>query len=91
MQLAGISPCDIGTFNNVDHSSDNDEDDDYSPTPIYNVIQGTQPKTGDQKITLDSKYFTYLRPLTFDSKHFHRGHPPVYTSNNIQRINANYQ
>ncbi len=40
MRSAGISPRETGAFNNVDHSSnsDNSEDDDYSPTPIINVI-----------------------------------------------------
>ncbi len=38
MQLAGISPCDMGAFDNVDHSSSDDENDDYSPTPIYNMV-----------------------------------------------------
>jgi hypothetical protein len=91
MQLAGISPCDTGAFDDIDHSSEDAEDDDYSPTPIYKIVQATGLKTGDQKVTLDSNYFTYLRPLTFDSKRFHRGHPPVYTDNNIQRFDADYQ
>ncbi len=40
MRSAGISPRETGAFNNVDHSSnsDNSEDDDYSPTPIINII-----------------------------------------------------
>ncbi len=90
-QLAGISPHDTGAFDNVDCSSDNSEDDYYFPTPIYNVIRATQPKTRDQKVTLDINYFTYLCPLTFDSKRFHQGHPPVYTHNDIQQLDANYQ
>jgi hypothetical protein len=86
-----ISPCDTDTFNNVDHFSDDTDDDDYSPTPIYNVVRVTQPKTRDQKVTLDSNYFTYLCLLTFDSKQFHQGHPPVYTDKDIQQFDANYQ
>jgi hypothetical protein len=93
--LAGISPCDTGAFDNVDHSSnsDNAEDDDYSPTPILNIVRAARAKTWDQKVTLNSSFFTYLCPLTFNSKLFHRGHPPVYTDNNndIQQFDANYQ
>jgi hypothetical protein len=38
MPLTGISPHDTSAFNNGDHSSDNDEDDDYHPTAIYNIV-----------------------------------------------------
>jgi hypothetical protein len=50
MRLAGISPCDAGAFDNVDHSfnSEDAEDDDSSPTPIYNAVRTTRPETRDQ-------------------------------------------
>jgi hypothetical protein len=60
------------------------------PTP-NNVVWATRPKTRDQKVTLNSNYFTYLCPITYDSKQFHQGHPPIYTDSDIQQFNANYQ
>ena len=49
--------------------SDEEEDEDYSPTPVYKLIRATQkPKSQDPEVTLNSNYFTSLCPLTFDTK-----------------------
>ena len=63
------------------------------PTPNNNVVWATWPKTRDQKVTLNSNYFTYLCPLTYDSKQFHRAIPSyihtMTSSNSTPIIKSN--
>jgi hypothetical protein len=83
----GISPCD------ADDASDSnkDEDEDYSPAPTYKIVQTTQQKKQDAKITLESSYFAFLCPTTFDTKQFCRGHPPVYSEEEMVQFDSNFQ
>ena len=46
---------------------------------------------GDAKVILDSNVFTYLRPSTFDKDLFIRGHPTVYSEDEMVQFDANYQ
>ena len=46
---------------------------------------------GDAKVILDSNVFTYLRPSTFDKDLFIRGHPIVYSEDEMVQFDANYQ
>ena len=71
-----------------DASSDNSNDEDYSPTPIVCI---TQPKKRESKITLDSSFFLFLCPATFDTQMFSRGHPPVYSKEAMAKFNASFQ
>jgi hypothetical protein len=51
--------------------SNNEEDEEYSPTPAFKFIRATQkPRNRDPKVILDSDYCAFLRPLTltFDTK-----------------------
>ncbi len=83
----GISPRD------ADDASDSykDEDKDYSPTPAYKIVQMTKPKKQDAKIVLDSSNFAFLHPMTFDTKQFRRGHPPVYSEEEMVGFSSNFQ
>jgi hypothetical protein len=87
----GISPCNAEAFVADASDGDDDEDKDYLPTPTYKIVGPAQPKKQDTKVTLDSNYFAFLRPLAFGSKRFIRGHPPVYSDNKIIQFNANFQ
>jgi hypothetical protein len=42
-------------------------------------------------VTLDSSYLVCLCPLTFDVKLFSRGHPQVFSSDEIARFDTEYQ
>jgi hypothetical protein len=46
---------------------------------------------GDAKVILDSNVFTYLHPSTFDKDLFIRGHPTVYSEDEMVQFDANYQ
>ncbi len=73
--------------NNV--SSDNSENEDYSPTPIVRI---TQPKKRDSKIALNSNFFLFLCPGTFVTQMFARGHSPVYYSEEeMAKFDASFQ
>ncbi len=65
--------------------SNEEENEDYSPTPAYKLILATpKPKACDPKVTLDDNYFTFLRPLTFDTKWFASGHTQVYSEDEME-------
>ena len=87
---ASVSPCDTDLIAN-DFPSDKSNDEEYVPTPI---VHEPPPKKkgggGDAKVTLDSNFFTYLRPLTFDKDLFIRGHPTVYSEEEMVQFNANF-
>lgn len=67
-----------------DTSSDNSNED----TPIVCI---TQPKKRESKITLDSSFFQFLRPATFDTQMFSRGHPHVYSEEEMAKFDASFQ
>ncbi len=69
---AEISPCDMDEFANASLDVDNNDDEDYSPTPAYKIVCTMRPKKQDAKITLDSSYFAFLCWSTFDTKQFIR-------------------
>ena len=88
-----ISPRDSFNTGNADDcvESDEEEDEDYSPTPGYKLVWATQkPKSRDPKVTLDSHYFTFLCPLTFNPKRFAPGHPQLYSEDDMRRFDANF-
>ena len=78
------SPRNAGAFEQYLSNEDDGNDADYSPTPAYKASQNAKPKKKmDNKVKLDSSYLVRLCPLTFDAKRFGRGHPQVYSSDNI--------
>ncbi len=79
---------------NADDCIDSDEEEDggYLPTLTYKLIRATQkPKSWDPKVTLNSNYFAFLCPLTCNPKQFARGHPQVYSEDDIKQFNAYFQ
>ncbi len=78
-------------FVNDASDGDDDEDEDYSPTPTYKIVRTARPKKRDAKVTLDSNYFSFLRPSTFDMKRFTRGHPQVFSDEEILQFDASFQ
>ncbi len=88
---AEISPCDADELADAGSDVDNDDNNNYSPTPAYKIICTTRPKKQDAKMTLDSSYIAFLCPSTFDTKQFIRGHPQVYSHKEIVQFDANFQ
>ncbi len=88
---AGISPRDADEFDADAYNEEDNDDEDYSPTPVYKIICTTRPKRRDTKGTLDSSYFLFLCPTTFDTKRFIRGHPQVYSMDDIVQFDTDYQ
>ena len=87
-----ISPRDTDAFEQYPSDKDGDDDADYSPTPAYKASRNTMPKKKrDNKVKLDSSYLVCLCPLTFHAKLFSRGHPQVYSSDEIARFDTEYQ
>jgi hypothetical protein len=96
----GISPC--NPFNVLDDdkleacNNDNDDnkgDPNYLPTPMYKKISqvACKPKTCNPKVVLGSSYFAFLCPLMFNTKQFSRGHPQVYSQEEMCQLDANFQ
>jgi hypothetical protein len=87
---ASVSPGDADLIAD-DFPSDESDNEEYLPTPI---LHEPPPKNkgggGDAKVTLDSNFFTYLRPSTFDKDLFIRGHPTVYSEEEMVQFNANF-
>lgn len=71
--------------------SDESDDEDYLPTPIVPQPPPKTKKKGDGKVILDNNFFTYLRPSTFDKDLFIRGHPTIYSEEDMLRFDANFQ
>jgi len=63
----------------------------YVPTPIVPQPPPKNKKKGDGKVVLDNNFFTYLRPSTFDKDLFIRGHPTVYSEEDMLQFDANFQ
>jgi hypothetical protein len=96
----GISPCnpfDVLNDNALeacDNDSNNNKDDaTYLPTPMYKKIGqvACKPKKRVPKVVLDGSYFTFLHPLTFNTKQFSRGHPQVYSQEEMRQFDADFQ
>jgi hypothetical protein len=88
---ASVSPRDTDLIAD-DFPSDESDNEEYVPTPI---VHKPPPKKkgggGDANVTLDSIFFTYLRPSTFDKDLFIRGHPTVYSEEEMVKFDANFQ
>ena len=86
----GISPRDADLI--AEAFPSDEDDDDYVPTQ---TVRLPPPKKkgggGDAKVILDSNFFTYLRPSTFDKDLFIRGHPTVYSEDEMVQFDVNYQ
>ncbi len=95
----GISPrnaLNACKDNQVDASNgdlDDNGDENYLPTPAYkNLHRMThKPKTCNSKVILDSSYYAFLHPLMFDTKWFSRGHPQVYSEEEMLWFNVDFQ
>ena len=84
LRCAEISPRETDAFEQYPSDEDGDDDADYLPTPAYKASQNTKPKKKrDNKVKLDSSYLVCLCPLTFNAKLFSRGHPQVYSPDEI--------
>jgi hypothetical protein len=61
--------------------------------PAYKKLSCTTctTKHHDLKVILDSSYYAFLRPLTFDTKQFAWGHPQVYSNEEMQRFDSDFQ
>jgi hypothetical protein len=82
IRVAGISPRDADL---IAEAFPSDEDDDnYVPTQTVSLPPPKKKGGGkDAKVILDSNVFIYLRPSTFDKDLFIRGHPTVYSEDEM--------
>jgi len=84
---AGISPRGADLITEAFPSDD--DNDDYVPTQTVCL---PPPKKkgggGDVKVILDSNFFTYLRLSTFDKDLLIRGHPTVYSEDEMVQFDA---
>ena len=84
LHCTGISPRDADAFEQYPSDKDDSNNADYSHTPAYKASRNTKPKKKrDNKVKLDSSYLVCLCPLTFNAKLFSRGHPQVYSPDEI--------
>jgi len=48
-------------------------------------------KRSKQKVQLDASFLNYIRPKTFDADRFKKGHSRIYTENEMQTFDDNFQ
>jgi hypothetical protein len=49
-----------------------------------------EPKMRNPKVILNSSYFAFLCPITFNTKQFSRGHPQVYSQEEMHHFDADF-
>jgi hypothetical protein len=99
MRGDGISPRDASdafhddAVDTSDGKSSDNANENYSPTPAYKKLSCTMctTKHRNSKVILDSSYYTFLCLLTFDTKQFAREHPQVYSNEEMQRFDSDFQ